>query len=188
MRSHRRQRCHGVTPPDQSGERRLLWPPLDNSIGMPRPATARMTGAPVDRSQPGRTHETVAYLARDTPGPCRDRRLSRGSVSEVLWRIRRRVLANARCRAEGPILGERMRKISLRQCRRHAAGGKRIRTVGPPLAKGRAIRSADRDYVARAGTPSWTVMTWPDSRGVSTGSGCAGTGRPAGVSFLRKPY
>jgi hypothetical protein len=34
MRSHRRRRCHGVTPPDPVGERRLLWPPLDNSIGM----------------------------------------------------------------------------------------------------------------------------------------------------------
>jgi hypothetical protein len=54
MRLHRRQRCCGVTPPDPGGERRLLGPPLDNSTGMPRPATARMTGAPVDRSQLGR--------------------------------------------------------------------------------------------------------------------------------------
>jgi hypothetical protein len=44
MRSYRRQRCRGVTPPDPGGERRLLGPPLDNSIGMARPATARMTG------------------------------------------------------------------------------------------------------------------------------------------------
>ena len=36
MRSHRRQRCHSVTPPDTGSERRFLWPPLDNSIGMPR--------------------------------------------------------------------------------------------------------------------------------------------------------
>jgi hypothetical protein len=65
MRPHRRQRCHGVTLPDPGGERQLLGPPLDNSIGRLRPATARMTGAPVDRSQLGRTHETVAYLARN---------------------------------------------------------------------------------------------------------------------------
>jgi len=38
MRLHRRQRCRGVTPPDPGGERQLLGPPLDNSIGMPRPA------------------------------------------------------------------------------------------------------------------------------------------------------
>jgi hypothetical protein len=63
MRLDRRQRCRGVTPPDPGGERRLLGPPLDNSIGMARPATARMTGAPVDRFQLGRTHETVAYLS-----------------------------------------------------------------------------------------------------------------------------
>jgi len=62
MRSHRRQRDLGVTPPDPGGECLLLGPPPDNSIGVPRPATARMTGAPVDRPQPGRTHETVAYL------------------------------------------------------------------------------------------------------------------------------
>ena len=65
MRLDRRQRCRGVTPPDPGGERRLLGPSLANSIAMPRPATARMTGAPVDRSQLGRTHETVAYLARN---------------------------------------------------------------------------------------------------------------------------
>src|SRR6516162_6735884 len=35
------------------------------TIGMPRLATARMTDAPLDRSQLGRTHETVAYLARN---------------------------------------------------------------------------------------------------------------------------
>jgi hypothetical protein len=54
-----------VTPPDPGGESRVLGPPLDNSIRMPRTATARMTGAPVDRSQLGRTHETVPYLARN---------------------------------------------------------------------------------------------------------------------------
>ena len=37
---HRRQRGGGVTPPDPGGEWRLLGPPPDNSIGMPRPATA----------------------------------------------------------------------------------------------------------------------------------------------------
>ena len=52
-------------PPDPAGEWRLLGPPPDNSIGTPRPATARMTGALVDRPQLGRTHETVAYLARN---------------------------------------------------------------------------------------------------------------------------
>jgi integrase len=61
----RRQRGRGVTPPDPGGEWRLLGPPPDNSIGMPRPAAARMTGAPVDWPQLGRTHETVAYLARN---------------------------------------------------------------------------------------------------------------------------
>jgi len=55
MRSHRRQRDRGVTPPDPGGEWRLLGLPPDNSIGVPRPATARMTGAPVDRPQLGRT-------------------------------------------------------------------------------------------------------------------------------------
>ena len=64
MRLHRGQRGRGVTPPDPSGEWRLLGPPPDNSIGMPRPATGRMTGA-VDRPQFGRTRKTVAYLARN---------------------------------------------------------------------------------------------------------------------------
>jgi len=44
-------------------QRAGLLPAPDNSIGMPRPPTARMTGAPVDRPELGRTHETVAYLA-----------------------------------------------------------------------------------------------------------------------------
>ena len=48
MRLHRR-RGSGVTSPYPGGEWRLLGPPPDNSIGVPRPATARMTGAPVDR-------------------------------------------------------------------------------------------------------------------------------------------
>ena len=39
-----------------------LGPPPDNSIGMPRSATGRMTAAPVDRPQLRRTHETVAVL------------------------------------------------------------------------------------------------------------------------------
>src|SRR6516165_7601062 len=65
MRLHRGQRGRGVTPPDPSGEWRLLGPPPDNSIGMPRSATGRMTGAPVDRPQFGRTRKTVAYLARN---------------------------------------------------------------------------------------------------------------------------
>jgi hypothetical protein len=65
MRSHRRQRGRGLTPPNPGGEWRLLGQSPDNSIGMPRPATAQMTGAPVDRPQLGRTHETVAYLARN---------------------------------------------------------------------------------------------------------------------------
>jgi len=65
MRLHRGQRGRGVTPPDPSCEWRLLGPPPDNSIGMPRPATGRMTGAPVDRPQFGRTRKTVAYLARN---------------------------------------------------------------------------------------------------------------------------
>ena len=45
----------GVTPPDPGGEWRLPGPPPDRSIDAPRPATARMTGAPVDRPQLGRT-------------------------------------------------------------------------------------------------------------------------------------
>jgi len=39
--------------------------PPDNSIGSRRPARARMTDAQVDRPQLRRTHETVAYLARN---------------------------------------------------------------------------------------------------------------------------
>jgi len=65
MRLDRRQRCRGVTPPDPGGERRLLGPPPYTSIGVPRPATARITCAPVYRPQPGRSQETVAYLARN---------------------------------------------------------------------------------------------------------------------------
>jgi hypothetical protein len=38
MRSHRRQRGRGVMPPDPGGEWRLLGPPPDTSIGVPRPA------------------------------------------------------------------------------------------------------------------------------------------------------
>ena len=49
MRLHRRQCGGGVTPPDPGGEWPLLGPPPDNSIGVRRPATARMTGPPVDR-------------------------------------------------------------------------------------------------------------------------------------------
>jgi hypothetical protein len=64
MRLHRRQRGRGVTPPDPGGEWRLLGRRPHNSIGVPTPATARMTGAPVDRPQLRRTHETVAYLPR----------------------------------------------------------------------------------------------------------------------------
>jgi hypothetical protein len=63
MRSHRRQRGRGLTPPDPGGEWRFLGRSPDNSIGMPRPATARMTDAPVDRPQLGRTHESVASSA-----------------------------------------------------------------------------------------------------------------------------
>jgi hypothetical protein len=44
-----RLRGSGVTSPYPGGEWRLLGSPPDNSIGVPRPATARMTGAPVDR-------------------------------------------------------------------------------------------------------------------------------------------
>jgi hypothetical protein len=57
MRWHRRQRGGSVTPPDPGGEWWLLGPPLDNSVGVPKLATARMTGAPVDRPRLGRTHE-----------------------------------------------------------------------------------------------------------------------------------
>ena len=57
MRWHRRQRRGSVTPPDPGGERWLLGPPLDNSVGVRKLATARMTGAPVDRPRLGRTHE-----------------------------------------------------------------------------------------------------------------------------------
>jgi hypothetical protein len=63
MRLHRRQRGRGVTPP--SGEWRLVGPPPDNSIGMPRPATARMTGAPVDQPQLKRTRKPLPNLARN---------------------------------------------------------------------------------------------------------------------------
>jgi hypothetical protein len=55
----------GVTPPDPGGEWRLLGPPLDRSIDAPRPATARMTGASVDRPQLRRAYKTVAYLPRN---------------------------------------------------------------------------------------------------------------------------
>ena len=73
MRLHRRQRGGGVTPPDPGGEwRRLLGPPPDNSIGVPRPATARLTGAPVDRPQLRRADETTAHLA-----PC--------TMSAITW-------------------------------------------------------------------------------------------------------
>ena len=65
MRLHRRQRGRGVTPPDPAGGWWLLGPPLDNSTDSPRPATARMTGAPVAQRQLRRTHETVAHLARN---------------------------------------------------------------------------------------------------------------------------
>jgi hypothetical protein len=47
--SHRRQRRRGVMPPDPVDKWRVLGPPHDDSIGMPRPATARMTGAPGNR-------------------------------------------------------------------------------------------------------------------------------------------
>ena len=59
MRLHCRQRCQGVTPPDPGGEWRLLGPPLGNSIGMPRPATARMTGAPVGLRVPAQVFNAV---------------------------------------------------------------------------------------------------------------------------------
>ena len=41
---------------------RVRAKPPDNSIGVPRPATARLTGAPVDRPQLRRAHETTAHL------------------------------------------------------------------------------------------------------------------------------
>jgi len=55
-----------VTPPDPGSEWRLLGPPLDNSVGVPKPATARMTGAPVDWPQLGRTHENRWLSKRGT--------------------------------------------------------------------------------------------------------------------------
>jgi len=55
-----------MTPPDPGGEWRLLGPPLDNSVGVPKPATARMTGAPVDWPQLGRTHENRWLSKRGT--------------------------------------------------------------------------------------------------------------------------
>jgi hypothetical protein len=62
-----RYRRSEARPPSVFGERgvlKLIYPALTHSAE-PRPATARMTGALVDRSQLGRTHETVAYLARN---------------------------------------------------------------------------------------------------------------------------
>jgi hypothetical protein len=41
------------------------------TLGMPRPGTARTTGAPVDWPQLGRTHETVAYRIHSAPAKSR---------------------------------------------------------------------------------------------------------------------
>jgi len=79
-----------VTPPDPGGECLLLGPPPDNSIGVPRPATARMTGAPVDRPQPGRTHVAKVNVRSPTFSSCPRKRAPRANAPDTALESRLR--------------------------------------------------------------------------------------------------
>ena len=78
MRSHRRQRDRGVTPPDPGCEWRLLGLPPDNSIGSPRRADALVRRG-VGAAERPRLMGTVASAVSDPGRPGRLRDFSEGT-------------------------------------------------------------------------------------------------------------